>query len=70
MYLRFRSLGRALQFAYPEVEWDLSKFSFRGKKSEQRFLKAKIEEILPGVEIIEEYQHPDLIWGTIGLWWD
>jgi hypothetical protein len=41
----------------------LDKFSFRGKKAEQRRLKVKIEELLPGVEVVEEYQHPLLFWG-------
>jgi hypothetical protein len=65
--VKFGSLGRALQYAYPEFNWDLSKFSIRGKKSEQRLLKAKIEELLPGIEIIEEYQHPELNWGLLLL---
>jgi hypothetical protein len=52
-----------LQFAYPETEWDLSKFSSRGKKSGQRWLKIKIEELLPGIEIFEDHQHPELLWG-------
>jgi hypothetical protein len=64
LYLRFQSLGSALQHAYPEFDWDISKFSIKGKKSEQRLLKVKIEELLTGIEIMEEYQHPDLIWGV------
>jgi hypothetical protein len=64
LYTKFRNLGGALQYAYPEIDWELDKFSMRGKKSEQRLLKFKIEELLPGIEIIEEYQHPDLIWGV------
>jgi hypothetical protein len=53
-------LGHALAYAYPEVEWDLSKFSLRGKKSGQRWLRVKIEELVPGIEVVEEYLHPDL----------
>lgn len=64
LYAKFGDLGHALQYAYPEFEWDLSRFSVKGKKSGQRLLKAKIEELLPGEEILEEYQHPDLVWGT------
>jgi hypothetical protein len=63
LYSKFESLGSALQYAYPEFNWDLDKFSFRGKKAEQRMLKTKIEDLLPGIEIIEEFQHPGLSWG-------
>jgi hypothetical protein len=67
LYPKFGSLGRALQYAYPETHWNLSKFSHRGKKSGQRWLRVKIEELLPGTEIVEDYQHPDLIWGMDSL---
>ena len=49
-------------YAYPEYPWDLSKFTFRGKKSTQRWLYFKLKELLPNVEIIEDYSHPDLAW--------
>jgi hypothetical protein len=62
LYLKFESIGAALQYAYPDVEWELDKFSSRGKKSGQRWLKVMIERILPDVKVVEEYQHPDLIW--------
>jgi hypothetical protein len=61
---KFDGLGGALQYAYPEIEWDLNKFSFRAKKSGQRWLRIKIEELLPGIEIVEEFQHPDINWGN------
>jgi hypothetical protein len=60
---KFENLGKALQYSYPEIEWDLDKFSYKGKKSFQRWLKVVIEEILPGIEIVENYKHPDLNWG-------
>lgn len=63
LYRKFGGLAKALQFAYPDVDWDLSKFPSVTKKSEQRLLKIKIEEILPGIEIIENYQHPNVSWG-------
>jgi hypothetical protein len=63
LYDKFGSLGRALQYAYPEGNWDLTKFNSRRKKSGQRWLKIKLEELLPGIEIIEDYQHPELHWG-------
>lgn len=60
---KFETLGNALQHAYPDISWELDKFSDKSKKSEQRWLKMKIAELLPGVDIVEEYQHPDLTWG-------
>jgi hypothetical protein len=65
LFEKFESLGGALQFAYPEINWEQDKFSFRGKKSGQRWLRVKIEEMMPGIEIIEDFQHPALAWGMI-----
>jgi hypothetical protein len=62
LLFKFGSLSNALQYAYPEFDWDLSKFSLRGKKSEQRWLKVNVEELLPGIEIVEEFQHTGLQW--------
>jgi hypothetical protein len=67
LFSRFDSLGSALHYAYPEINWELDKFGIRGKKSGQRWLRVKIEELLPGIEIIEDYQHPDLMWGKLSL---
>lgn len=64
LYFKFGNLGNALRFAYPEFKWDLSKFASKGKKAGQRWLKLKIEELMPGVKIVEEYQHPKLHWGA------
>lgn len=69
LYSKFDSLGNALQYAYPEFDWDLSKFSHRGKKAEQRSLRSKIEELLPGIEVIEEHQHSDCALGTSVVHW-
>jgi len=60
---KFGNLGNALQFAYPEIPWDLSKFSFRGKKSAQRWLFVKMKQLLPNTTIIEEFYHPNLVLG-------
>ena len=60
---RFSSLGEALKFVYPEYPWIQSRFSYRGKKSGQRWLYFKMKELLPNATIIEEYNHPDLVWG-------
>jgi hypothetical protein len=54
-----------LQFAYPEFEWDLTKFSVRRKKSGQRWLKVMVKQLLPGMEIVEDFQHPELIFGVL-----
>jgi hypothetical protein len=63
LFSKFENLGAALHYAYPEINWDLTKFSFTGKKSAQWRLKLKIGDLLPGIEIIENYQHPELTWG-------
>eukprot|EP01124_Arcella_intermedia_P007812 TRINITY_DN14839_c0_g3_i2.p1 TRINITY_DN14839_c0_g3~~TRINITY_DN14839_c0_g3_i2.p1 ORF type:complete len:256 (+),score=59.03 TRINITY_DN14839_c0_g3_i2:81-770(+) len=38
LYPAFGNLGKALQYAYPDIHWDLPKFSSRGKKAAQRYL--------------------------------
>jgi hypothetical protein len=60
---KFGTMSNALKYIYPEYPWDLSKFSFKGKKSTQRWLYFKMKELLPNVEIIEDHNHPDLVWG-------
>lgn len=62
VYAKFGSLGSALAYAYPDIRWDFQKFAHRGKKAEQRRLRVALESLLPGVAIIEDYQHPELIW--------
>lgn len=62
---KFGNLGNALKYAYPEIPWDLSKFSFRGKKSAQRWLFVKMKQLLPNMKIMEEFSHPDLVWGKL-----
>ncbi len=62
MFYQFNSLGEALKAVYPEYDWDMSKFSFKGKKSTQRWLYVKLKKLLPNTEIIEEYHHPELLW--------
>eukprot|EP01124_Arcella_intermedia_P012701 TRINITY_DN19044_c0_g2_i1.p1 TRINITY_DN19044_c0_g2~~TRINITY_DN19044_c0_g2_i1.p1 ORF type:complete len:446 (+),score=129.38 TRINITY_DN19044_c0_g2_i1:700-2037(+) len=63
LYVIFGSLGKALQYAYPECEWDISKFSLRGKKSTQRWLRVMLELILPEkTDVIEDFLHPELFW--------
>ena len=63
MFYRFNNFGEALKVAYPEYDWDMSKFTFRGKKSSQRWLYVKLKKLLPpNTAIEEEYYHPDLLW--------
>lgn len=62
MFSRFNSLGEALNAAYPEYDWNLSKFSFRGKRSIQRWLYVKLKNLIPNTTIFEEFYHPDLSW--------
>lgn len=64
LYKKFAHLGAALQHAYPEITWNHDKFNLCAKKSVQRLLKMKIEELLPEVEVIEEFKHDDLSWGN------
>jgi hypothetical protein len=65
IFHKFGHLGHALAYAYPEVEWDLGKFSIKGKKSGQRLLRVKIEEMIPGIDIVEDYKHPELNLGNL-----
>eukprot|EP01124_Arcella_intermedia_P024109 TRINITY_DN3987_c0_g2_i2.p1 TRINITY_DN3987_c0_g2~~TRINITY_DN3987_c0_g2_i2.p1 ORF type:complete len:480 (-),score=120.91 TRINITY_DN3987_c0_g2_i2:412-1851(-) len=63
LYNSFGNLGRALQYAYPDIPWDLQKFSFRGKKASQRWLRVVLQQILPErTDVLEDYLHPDLYW--------
>lgn len=64
---RFGNFGKALQFAYPDISWDSDKFIFKGKKSVQRRLKIMIAQLLPNVEILENFLHPEVPWGIILL---
>eukprot|EP01124_Arcella_intermedia_P002785 TRINITY_DN11518_c0_g1_i4.p1 TRINITY_DN11518_c0_g1~~TRINITY_DN11518_c0_g1_i4.p1 ORF type:complete len:468 (-),score=107.57 TRINITY_DN11518_c0_g1_i4:30-1433(-) len=63
LYSIFGNLGKALRYAFPEVDWDISLFSNRGKKCRQRWLRVILEQILPEkTEIYEDYLHPQLFW--------
>lgn len=62
------SLGQALQFAFPEGSWDLTKFSNRGKRSQQRWLGILLKKLLPeGTTILENFLHPELEWGNLSF---
>lgn len=67
LFEKFGNLGGALRFAYPEINWDMGRFSFTGKKkSVQRWMRLRLEEMLPGIEVVEDYQHPELTWQRLG----
>eukprot|EP01124_Arcella_intermedia_P022228 TRINITY_DN3269_c0_g1_i6.p1 TRINITY_DN3269_c0_g1~~TRINITY_DN3269_c0_g1_i6.p1 ORF type:complete len:532 (-),score=121.07 TRINITY_DN3269_c0_g1_i6:292-1683(-) len=60
---RVGHLGKALQLAFPEVDWDLSKFSFRGKKATQRWVRVLLQLLLPHkTDVVEDFLHPSLYW--------
>eukprot|EP01124_Arcella_intermedia_P021464 TRINITY_DN3009_c0_g4_i1.p1 TRINITY_DN3009_c0_g4~~TRINITY_DN3009_c0_g4_i1.p1 ORF type:complete len:238 (+),score=48.44 TRINITY_DN3009_c0_g4_i1:45-758(+) len=64
VYATFGNIGKALQWMYPEEEWDQNKFSIRQKKSTQRWLRVMLQQILPPKTLIfEDFLHPDLLWG-------
>eukprot|EP01124_Arcella_intermedia_P001663 TRINITY_DN1090_c0_g1_i1.p1 TRINITY_DN1090_c0_g1~~TRINITY_DN1090_c0_g1_i1.p1 ORF type:complete len:471 (+),score=82.73 TRINITY_DN1090_c0_g1_i1:123-1535(+) len=64
----FGNLGRALDLVYPEIQWIQSKFSIRRKKAIQRWLRVILQQILPpDTLILEDYLHPDLLWGSSNL---
>jgi hypothetical protein len=54
----FGKLFKALQFAYPEGNWDEKKISSREKKSSQRWLTLSIKRILPEDTEVLEYPEP------------
>lgn len=66
LYRKFAHLGLALHYAYPEIDWNMCRFSAKGKKTGQRWLRVTIEELLPGIEIVEDYKHPDVSWELLG----
>eukprot|EP01126_Amoeba_proteus_P039136 TRINITY_DN4111_c0_g2_i1.p1 TRINITY_DN4111_c0_g2~~TRINITY_DN4111_c0_g2_i1.p1 ORF type:complete len:658 (-),score=111.69 TRINITY_DN4111_c0_g2_i1:406-2217(-) len=60
---RFGNLFQALRSVYPQYDWDETKFSLRGKKSAQRWLRVRISHLLPEeTEILEDFLHPSLLW--------
>lgn len=63
LYAKFGTLGKALKFAYPEVEWKLENFSNRDKRTRQGWLVAKVREIFENLEVLENFDHYGLSWG-------
>jgi len=64
LFLRYRTLGEALNFAYPEEPWDLAKFHLRGRKSSQRWLLVQMKQLLPNEAVVEDHNHPCLFWDS------
>eukprot|EP01127_Copromyxa_protea_P008452 TRINITY_DN1940_c0_g1_i3.p1 TRINITY_DN1940_c0_g1~~TRINITY_DN1940_c0_g1_i3.p1 ORF type:complete len:257 (-),score=39.33 TRINITY_DN1940_c0_g1_i3:310-1080(-) len=59
----FGSLSQAVSFAFPEIQWDMSRFRLRSKKATQRMLSLVVSTIFPSLAIVENYFHPSLFWG-------
>eukprot|EP01126_Amoeba_proteus_P034073 TRINITY_DN3378_c0_g2_i2.p1 TRINITY_DN3378_c0_g2~~TRINITY_DN3378_c0_g2_i2.p1 ORF type:complete len:249 (+),score=41.77 TRINITY_DN3378_c0_g2_i2:91-837(+) len=58
----FRTLYDGLVFAFPEFPWISEKFSYRGKKTHERWLFLSIRRAFPStVTIYENYTHPFLM---------
>jgi len=66
MFHRYGNLGVALKFAYPEHPWELHKFEIRYKESAQHWLVVTVRNLLPGVDVYENYSFPDLCWEDTG----
>jgi hypothetical protein len=60
MTISSRSIAKLLQLAYPDHPWDLTKFSQRKKRSEQRALKGALSSMFPNEKVIEEYSDASL----------
>lgn len=73
----FGSLHKLLSYTYPEVNWDLNLFSYRGKKAKQRYavflrlltpdrwLFECAKKLYPDTDICENFSHPGLFWGKL-----
>jgi hypothetical protein len=57
---KYGGLVALLKRIYPKFRWSEAKFVTAGKKSTQRALKLRLEEIFPGKETIEEYRPSSL----------
>eukprot|EP01127_Copromyxa_protea_P024422 TRINITY_DN9601_c0_g1_i1.p1 TRINITY_DN9601_c0_g1~~TRINITY_DN9601_c0_g1_i1.p1 ORF type:complete len:143 (-),score=22.01 TRINITY_DN9601_c0_g1_i1:139-519(-) len=45
-----------LQFGFPEISWDATRFSKSSKKSSQRWLFQQVAELFPGKQILYDYR--------------
>lgn len=46
-----------LRVNFPNISWDTKKFKRKNKRAQQRLLYAKILELFPNEQVIEEYNH-------------
>ena len=53
----YGSLQKALQAAYPTIEWKFNKFTSRG----QQYLKELVGKVFGEYEILENFKHPSLV---------
>lgn len=59
---RLGGLANMLSVVYPHVTWIPEKFSFHGKKAQQRWLRVAVQQLFPpSTIIIEDYHHPQLL---------
>jgi hypothetical protein len=55
-----QSMANLVTAAYPDYPWNVKKFHLRGKKSVQRWLWLKVQEIFPGQSVLEDFRHPEM----------
>eukprot|EP01127_Copromyxa_protea_P020016 TRINITY_DN6614_c0_g1_i2.p1 TRINITY_DN6614_c0_g1~~TRINITY_DN6614_c0_g1_i2.p1 ORF type:complete len:524 (+),score=59.77 TRINITY_DN6614_c0_g1_i2:3-1574(+) len=65
LYFKFGTIGKTLKFAYPDLEWELEKFSNRDKRTRQRLLKSFLQAKFSDT-LVENYYHPALNWENGG----
>lgn len=61
LFLMNGGLPSILASLYPDHDWVESKFKSSSKRSEQRLLWLKVQELFPGEKVIEEYRPIDLV---------
>ena len=52
-------IGRLLQAAFPDEQWDLQQFKSKDKRAAQRYLFVQVSRLFPHLEVIEEHIHTD-----------
>jgi hypothetical protein len=56
----YGNIASAIKAAYPHVQWEEKMFSKRGKKSAQRWLLLKVQDLFSDQHILEDFRHPQL----------
>jgi len=57
---RYGDLCSVLRVAYPDYPWDWRLLISQSKKSSQRVLCRRVQELFPNTEVIEEYYHEEI----------